>query len=168
MATYIARKIEKLKAKEEKLLAEARHVMQPEMAKLEDIQQDIRRFSKSLKKAIPEEIEGGRWDRLFLEKHNEMSKIVQSVSSWGRASLKFDATLGTIELISGDSKSRTSESEENPEVEMKMRVFKVKLAWNRFPHPLGVAEATWRDELVNDQLVYIAGSDSKMVIAIDK
>lgn len=162
ICAFINRKMEKLKVKEQKLLEEARQLMKPEREKLTHIRWRINNLSKSLEETA--ESTDGDFDKLFMDKHSEISGLIRSISSWGEMKLKFDE--GTIE-VDTSLKNRGSESEDSPMMELK-RVFKVRLLWNRCPHPMGLAETPWNDELVDDQLIYIAGSDSKMVIGIDK
>lgn len=164
ISAYMASKIEKLKAREEKLLADVGKLVSPERTRLKDIKLKIRTLSKSLREDTDE---CQQLDELFLEKHNELSRLISSVSNWGEKKLKFDTTLGSIETID-DHGRKSSESDDPPEVEMRKRVFKVRLMWTRCPHPMGVAEAPWKDALVDDQLIYIAAADAKMVIGIDR
>lgn len=159
--------MEKLKLKEAKLLTDARKMAQPERDSLQEIKVKIKNLSKSLPNKDTEEEQ--ELDKVFLEKHGELSRLINSVSKWGERKLQFDATLGSIEVIEcSDGLRKGSESEDSPEVEMRKRAFKVKLMWNRCPHPCGVAEAPWKDALVDDQLIYIAASDSKMIIGIER
>lgn len=141
-------------------------MLQPERERFKEIRVRIRNLSNSIQE------ENGRTtdlDTIFLEKHKEMAKIINYISRWGEVQVKFDEATGSIELTENGGTGRGSESETvSPELEMKKRLFKVKLMWNRCPHPLGMAEAPWKDELVDDQLIYIAASDSKMVIGIDR
>lgn len=140
-------------------------MLQPEREKFKEIRLRIRNLSKSIQE---ENEKSSDFDKIFLEKHKEMAKIINYTSRWGEVQIKFDETTGSIELENSGN-GRGSESEViSPELEMKKRLFKVKLMWNRCPHPMGVAEAPWKDDLVDDQLIYIAGSDSKMIIGIDK
>lgn len=157
--------MEKLKLKEAKLLADIGRLAAPEKSQFKDIKLKI----KSLSKTMTEESEqSNQLDQLFLDKHRELSRLINSVSNWGERKLKFDATLGSIETVdTSDQIRKLSESEDSPEVEMKRRTFKIKLIWNRCPHPMGVAECPWRDDLVDDQLIYIAAADSKMVVGIE-
>lgn len=157
--------MEKLKLKEAKLLADIGRLAAPEKSQFKDIKLKI----KSLSKTMTEESEqSNQLDQLFLDKHKELSQLINSVSNWGERKLKFDATLGSIETVdTSDQIRKLSESEDSLEVEMKRRTFKIKLIWNRCPHPMGVAECPWRDDLVDDQLIYIAAADSKMVVGIE-
>lgn len=141
-------------------------MMQPEREKLSDIRSQISSFSKSLQRNQTDL--GASLDQVFLDKHSEISRVIRSVNLWGESKLKFDDSLGSLELDTSHLKARLSESEESPEMEIKRKVYKVKLTWNRCPHPMGVCEAPWKDELVDDQLIYVAGSDSKMVIGIER
>lgn len=161
--------MEKLKLRQAKLLGEVSRLVLPDREQLKEIKVKIRILSKSLQ---DEQIDqSSQMDLVFLEKHRELSRVIQSVSRWGEKQLHFDTTLGSIEM--GESSSsqqirKSSESEDPPDVEMKKRMFKVKLLWNRCPHPVGVAECPWIDDLVDDKLIYIAAADSKMVIGIER
>lgn len=149
-------------------MAEARLLVQPERERLSDIRSQISSFSKALQRNQTETSASKQLDKVFLDKHSEISRLIRSVNLWGESKLKFDESLGSIELDTSHLKARASESEESPEMEIKRKVYKVGLTWNRIPHPMGVCEAPWKDELVDDQLIYIAGSDSKMVIGIER
>lgn len=169
ISAFIAAKMEKLKLKEIKLLAEVGRLSSPDREQLKDLRAKMKHLSKTLLDDSSER--GGELDTVFLDKHRELSRVINNVSHWGERRLKFDATLGSIEMIEGNNSDRfgkSSESEDTPEMEMKKRSFKIKLVWNRCPHPMGVAECPWKDELVDDQLIFIAGADSKMVIGIER
>lgn len=159
--------MEKLKLREAKLVADARKIVQPERDSLAEIKLKIKNLTKSLPdNNCDNEQQSHQLDQVFLERHGELSRLIKSVSNWGEKKLKFDATLGSIETID-TALRKSSESDDSPELEMSKRSFKVKLMWSRCAHPMGVAEAPWKDDLVDDQLIYIA-SDTKMVIGIER
>lgn len=168
ISAFIAAKMEKLKLKEVKLLAEVGRLSSPDREQLKDLKAKMRSLSRSL---LDESERNGELDQVFLDKHRELSRVISNVTHWGERRLRFDTALGSIEMIEGNNSDRfgrSSESEDTPEMEMKKRSFKIKLVWNRCPHPMGVAECPWKDELVDDQLIFIAGADSKMVIGIER
>lgn len=165
MSTFIAGKMEKLKLRETKLLAEVGLLAEPERDHLMEIKTKIKMLSNSLTSCSVDETNS--LDKVFLDRHSDLSKVIKLVSNWGEKKFKFDATTGgSIEMAINNENRKTSESE--GVVDIRKHSYKVKLMWNKCPHPMGVAESPWKDELVNDHLIYIAGSDSKMIIGIDR
>lgn len=148
-------------------MSDVKKLAVPERDHLKEIKTKIKNLSKSLQEASSDQ--SVPLDQVFLDRHGELSRLINTVSTWGEKKFKFDTTLGSIETAeSSDHSRKLSESEDNPDYDLKRRVFKVKLLWNRCPHPMGVAEAPWKDELVDEQLIYIAAADSKVVIGIDR
>ncbi|EAA04531.4 AGAP007095-PA [Anopheles gambiae str. PEST] len=130
---------------------------------------------------------GGALDpvQLYLKMHKDMSVILEEVSLWGRERILFNREKLKVETIfdapTAPTVKRSSSAKAAPKHQLhpnssettvaqfyKSHIYKPRLLWNHCQRPTGVGFAPWNHDGLEKPLLYVAGSECRIVFAIDK
>nr|XP_040225248.2 RING finger protein nhl-1-like [Anopheles coluzzii] len=130
---------------------------------------------------------GGALDpvQLYLKMHKDMSVILEEVSLWGRERILFNREKLKVETIfdapTAPTVKRSSSAKAAPKHQLhpnssettvaqfyKSHVYKPRLLWNHCQRPTGVGFAPWNHDGLEKPLLYVAGSECRIVFGIDK
>uniref|UniRef100_A0A182KCD1 RING-type domain-containing protein n=1 Tax=Anopheles christyi TaxID=43041 RepID=A0A182KCD1_9DIPT len=123
--------------------------------------------------------------QLYLKMHKDMSVILEEVSLWGRERILFDREKLKVDTIfdtpTTPTVKRSSSAKIAPKHQLhpnssettvaqfyKSHVYKPRLLWNHCQRPTGVGFAPWNHAGLEKPLLYVAGSECRIVFGIDK
>ncbi|XP_053665398.1 RING finger protein nhl-1-like [Anopheles marshallii] len=123
--------------------------------------------------------------QVYLKLHKDLSIVLEEVSLWGRERVIFNREKLKVESIFDTQpvptiKPSTSvkpsvkhqlhpNSSETSVIQFyKTHVYKPRLLWNHCQRPTGVGFAPWNHEELKKPLLYVAGSECRIVFGIDK
>ncbi|XP_059620733.1 RING finger protein nhl-1-like [Phlebotomus argentipes] len=175
VSQFVDRQIQELRRKEALVLESAEQMIGEATTKSQTIVDAIESTKRDLSGKIHQET-----STYFLQMHKRVSGILQDVSKCDDTRMMFNEEEFRIELNTPEGGEETEEDspeqEDSNPLEDKVslvkyimsRDLKAKLFWGKCPRPLGVFLAPWVDEIIGEQLLYIAGSDSKIIFAIER
>uniref|UniRef100_A0A182YEI0 RING-type domain-containing protein n=1 Tax=Anopheles stephensi TaxID=30069 RepID=A0A182YEI0_ANOST len=123
--------------------------------------------------------------QVYLKLHKDMSIILEEVSLWGRERVIFNRDKLKVESIYDTQTTPTvkhsSSIKSTPKHQLhpnsseasvtqfyKGHVYKPRLLWNHCQRPTGVGFAPWNHEGLEKPLLYVAGSECRIIFGIDK
>ncbi|XP_053676484.1 RING finger protein nhl-1-like [Anopheles nili] len=123
--------------------------------------------------------------QLYLKLHKDTSIILEEVALWGRERILFNREKLKVETVfekratSVVKRSASTQhfqkhqlhpnSSETSLVQFyKSHIYKPRLLWNHCQRPTGVGFAPWNHDKLEKPLLYVAGSECRIVFGIDK
>ncbi|XP_055679741.1 RING finger protein nhl-1-like [Lutzomyia longipalpis] len=181
MSQFVERQVQELRERELRAVESAEQMVEHASMKYQTIVDAIDGTKRDLNVKISQMEPDHEASTYFLQMHKKVSDILQDISKWDDIRMMFNEDEFRIEMNTTDVGEHVEHDEESPDAEdnpledktslvkyIISRNFKPKLSWTKCPRPLGVFLAPWTDEIVGEQLLYIAGSDSKIVFAIER
>uniref|UniRef100_A0A1L8DSQ1 Putative ring finger protein nhl-1 n=1 Tax=Nyssomyia neivai TaxID=330878 RepID=A0A1L8DSQ1_9DIPT len=179
---FVERQIQELRQREVSAVECAEQMVNHATAKYQTIVDAIDGTKRDLNVRIGQMEPDHEASTYFLHMHKKVSDILQDIAKWDDMRMVFNEDDFKIEIHGAENGETTENEDETTEAEeinpledkttlikyIISRNFKPKLFWKKCPRPLGSFLAPWKDDIVGEQLLYIAGSDSKIVFAIER
>uniref|UniRef100_A0A1B0D3H3 Uncharacterized protein n=1 Tax=Phlebotomus papatasi TaxID=29031 RepID=A0A1B0D3H3_PHLPP len=181
ISQFVESQVQELRQKEISAIESAKQMVDEATEKYQTIVDAIESTKKDLNGKIHQMEPDHEASTYFLQMHKKVSDILQDISKWGDIRMIFNeeelrVEINNPECENTDTDEDTLEQEDINPLEDKntltkyiiSRDFRPKLSWKKCPRPLGIFLAPWIDEIVGEQLLYVAGSDSKIIFAIER
>ncbi|GAB0090924.1 RING finger protein nhl-1 [Sergentomyia squamirostris] len=178
---FVVRQVQELKQKEINAIESAEQMVDDAAAKYKVIVNAIESTKRDLSGKLSRLEPDQEASAYFLQMHKKISEILQDISKWDDVRIIFNEEDFKVEINSPESGEQegeddSTEQEDNNPLEDKTTMirhiittkFKSRLFWAKCTRPLGVALAPWVDEIAGEPLIYIAGSESKIIFAIER
>ncbi|KFB43230.1 AGAP007095-PA-like protein [Anopheles sinensis] len=178
-------KILALQRQQSELLDAAQGILNDAICSHEVVREKIELLLVSLRRPIVGSLDPVQ---LYLKLHKDMSIILEEVSLWGQERILFNREKLKVETLfgspaqTGAQVKRSSSSRQTPIKHQlhpnssettvaqfyKNHVYKPRLMWNHCQRPSGVSFAPWNHESLEKPLLYVAGSECRIVFGINK
>ncbi|XP_058124206.1 RING finger protein nhl-1-like [Anopheles ziemanni] len=176
-------KILALQRQQSELLDAAQGILNDAICSHEVVREKIELLLVSLRRPIVGSLDPVQ---LYLKLHKDMSVILEEVSLWGQERILFNREKLKVETLFGvptrTTVNRSSSSRQTPIKHQlhpnssettvaqfyKNHVYKPRLMWNHCQRPSGVSFAPWNHESLEKPLLYVAGSECRIVFGINK
>ncbi|XP_019540124.3 RING finger protein nhl-1-like [Aedes albopictus] len=183
-------KVQALKKQECSFLDESQRILNDGLCAHELVMEKIRR----LRTTIGDNAIGTQGDfvHVYLNLHKEISIVFEEISHWGEEIVLFDQKKCKIEVVGTygnvDAATVGLENDKEPTkcstistidpamldteeavfTYYKNHSFKPKLFWNKCHRPAGVGVAPWKQETVEQSLLYISGAESRLIYVVNR